>query len=82
MFHPLAPDLASLKDEELYKRSNELMERLSFARRSGNNQLTSQLQMLYNGYQEETQRRAQVWLERLNRKKKPDAEEPTNYDIG
>ena len=38
--------------------------------------------MLYNGYQEETQKRAQVWLERLNRKKKPDAEEPTNYDIG
>ena len=82
MFHPLAPDLASLKDEELYKKSNELMERLSFSRRTGNSQLTNQLQMLYNGYQEETQRRAQVWLERLNRKKKPDAEEPTSYDIG
>jgi hypothetical protein len=82
MFHPLAPDLASLKDEELYKRSNELLERLSIARRTNNFQLTNQLQMLYNGYQEETQRRAQVWLERLNRKKKPDAEEPTSYDIG
>jgi formate dehydrogenase maturation protein FdhE len=82
MFHPLAPDLSTLKDEELYKRSNELMERLSFSRRSGNSQLTNQLQMLYNGYQEETQRRAAGWLERLNRKKKTDAEEPTNYDIG
>jgi hypothetical protein len=82
MFHPLAPDLSLLKDEELYKRSNELLERLSFARRAGNYQLTEQLQMLYNGFQEETQRRAQVWLERLNRKKKTDAEEPPNYDIG
>jgi hypothetical protein len=82
MFHPLAPDLSSLKDEELYKRSNELLERLSIARRTNNFQLTNQLQMLYNGFQEETQRRAQVWLERLNRKKKPDAEEPTSYDIG
>jgi hypothetical protein len=82
MFHPLAPDLSTLKDEELYKRSNELLERLSIARRTNNFQLTNQLQMLYNGFQEETQRRAQVWLERLNRKKKPDTEEPTSYDIG
>jgi hypothetical protein len=82
MFHPLAPDLSSIKDEELYKKSSDLLERLSIARRTNNFQLTNQLQMLYNGYQEETQRRAQVWLERLNRKKKPDAEEPTNYDIG
>jgi hypothetical protein len=82
MFHPLAPNLSTLKDEELYKRSSDLLERLSIARRSNNFQLTNQLQMLYNGYQEETQRRAQVWLERLNRKKKPDAEEPTSYDIG
>jgi hypothetical protein len=82
MFHPLAPDLSSLKDEELYKRSSDLLERLSIARRTNNFQLTNQLEMLYNGYQEETQRRAQVWLDRLSRKKKPDAEEPTSYDIG
>jgi hypothetical protein len=82
MYHPLAPDLSSLKDEELYKRSSDLLERLSIARRYNNFQLTNQLQLLYNGYQEETQRRAQVWLERLNRKKKPDTEEPTSYDIG
>ena len=82
MFHPLSPNLSTLKDEEIHKRTSELIQRIGAAQRSGNLMVISQLQMLYSEYQEESQKRAQQWLEKLNKKKKPDTEDPTSYDIG
>jgi len=82
MFHPLAPSLDGLKDEDLHRKISELLQRLNSAQRTGNPQLIMQIQMLYNGYQEESQRRAQLWLDRLNKKKKDSVDEPPNFDIG
>jgi single-stranded DNA-specific DHH superfamily exonuclease len=82
MFHPLAPSLESLKDEELHRKISELLQRLNSAQRTGDPQLIMQLQMLYDGFQEESQKRAQVWLERLNKKKKDTPDDKPNFDIG
>jgi hypothetical protein len=82
MFHPLAPSLENLKDEDLHKKISDLLQRLNSAQRTGNSQLIMQLQMLYNGYQEESQRRSQLWLDRLNKKKKDTPDDPPNFDIG
>jgi hypothetical protein len=82
MFHPLAPNLTSLKDEELNKKVAELLQRMTFAQRTGNFQMLSQLQTLYYGYQEESQRRAQQWLDKVGKKKKNNDDESPNYDIG
>jgi hypothetical protein len=69
--HPLAPDLSSLSDDELYKKFNDLQGRFTQAYRFGPTSVIPQLQMLIAGYQEEIARRQSKMMkdmeERANR---------------
>lgn len=57
MFHPLAPDLSGLKDDELYNKINELTGKMNTAYRLGSREAASQMQMLMTHYQAEVQNR-------------------------
>jgi hypothetical protein len=65
--HPLTPDLTNLTDEELVNKRTELQNRLSYAYRIGNADLTQQLNMLTQDYTWEIERRNQKMLNDMRR---------------
>lgn len=57
MFHPLLPDLSSLKDSDLEIKISELSKKYHIAARSGNGSLCSQIIIALEEYKSELQRR-------------------------
>jgi hypothetical protein len=57
MFHPLLPNVSELKDLDLENKINELGRKYSFAARSGNSGLCSQILLVLEDYKAEQQRR-------------------------
>jgi hypothetical protein len=70
MFHPLAPDLSNLKDDEIYDKINDLNRKMSQAWRLGSNDAIQQLQMLLRHYQEEASNRNRKKLQELEERSK------------
>ena len=64
MEHPLISSIDHLSMEELQSRISDLTKKLSFAQRSGNAQLTSQLRMALESFNNKYQQR----VDELNRK--------------
>lgn len=57
MFHPLLNNVADIKDLDLENKINELGKKYTFAARSGNGELCSQILMVLGEYKAELQRR-------------------------
>jgi hypothetical protein len=57
MFHPLLPNIAELKDLDLENKITELGRKYTFAARSGNGDLCSQILLVLEEYKAEQQRR-------------------------
>ena len=70
MFHPLAPDLSNLKDDELYNKINELTGKMNAAYRLGSRDAVHQMQLLMGHYQQELQTRNRKKLEDMEQKSK------------
>lgn len=58
MFHPLLPNVTEIKDLDLENKINELGKKYSFAARSGNGGLCSQILIVLEEYKFEQQRRS------------------------
>lgn len=65
MFHPLAPDLSGLSDDQLYEKINELNKRMNQAFRLGGAEAFRQMQMLMYNYQQELQTRNKAKLDAM-----------------
>ncbi len=61
--HPLAPNLASLSDEELFTKRSELQNKLGYAYRIGNADMVHQLNLLIQDYMLESEKRNAKMLE-------------------
>ena len=70
MFHPLAPDLTTLTDQELHAKHNELATKINQAYRFGPASAIAQMQMLQTHFFEEIQRRNQKQLEEMQKHNK------------
>jgi hypothetical protein len=57
MFHPLLSNVTELKDLDLENKINELSKKYTFAARSGNGGLCSQILLVLEEYKIEQQRR-------------------------
>lgn len=68
MFHPLAPDISGLKDEEIYNKINELSKKMSSAYRLGSGDAHRQMQMIMSHYQQELQNRNRKKMEEMEQK--------------
>lgn len=68
--HPLAPNLQSLTDDELQKKTSELQNRLMYAYKMGHTSLVGQLHLLLDDYQTEMQSRQQKMMEELQKNNK------------
>ena len=68
MYHPLGPDLSSLKDDELYEKINELNKRMNQAWRMGGTAVFQQMQLLMGNYQDELQKRNRAKLDDMAKK--------------
>ena len=77
--HPLAPDLSNMSDDDLLKKINELMSRMRSNMNMRNPQMTQQLNMLYQDYQAEYNRRMQAQAEKFAQNNKKLADK---IDIG
>lgn len=66
--HPLSPNLTEFKDDDLHKKFNELMSRLTYASNIGNFALAEQVRMLMDDYQNEIHRRNQKLLDEMSQK--------------
>jgi len=62
MYHPLAPDLSGLSNDDLLKKYNELSQKLGIAYRTGSGSVIQQMQMVLEGYKEELRRRQEKML--------------------
>lgn len=67
MFHPLAPNVSELKDDELYAKITELGNKMNAAYRLGSGDVLRQMQMIMAGYQEELSRRNTKKLEEMTK---------------
>jgi hypothetical protein len=65
MFHPLAPNLSELSNEELNKKHGELLTKMNQAYRFGGGGVVQQMQMLLFHYTEELQRRQQQQMDEI-----------------
>lgn len=70
MFHPLAPNISELKDDELYAKITELGNKMNSAYRLGSGDALRQMQMLLSHYQEELSNRNRKKLEELEKNNK------------
>jgi hypothetical protein len=68
MFHPLAPDLSSLTNDELHGKYNELNNRFSQAQKAGSMSVLGQMRMLLEDYRAEIARRQQKLLDEATQK--------------
>lgn len=67
MYHPLAPDLTPLTDQELHEKYNNLVNKMNQAYRFGPSSAIPQMQMMQMHFQEEIQRRNQKQLEEMQK---------------
>jgi hypothetical protein len=67
VFHPLAPNISELKDDELYAKITELGNKMNSAYRSGSGDVLRQMQMLLSHYQEELAVRNRKKLEEIEK---------------
>ena len=67
MFHPLAPNISELKDDELYAKITELGNKMNSAYRMGSGDVLRQMQMLLAHYQEELAVRNRKKLEEIEK---------------
>jgi hypothetical protein len=67
VFHPLAPNVSELKDDELYAKITELGNKMNSAYRLGSGDVLRQMQMIMAGYQEELSRRNTKKLEEMTK---------------
>jgi len=58
--HPMLADLSGKTTDELVKTMNELYKRMTFASRSGNQNMMGQLQNILASYKEEFSKRQQA----------------------
>lgn len=66
--HPLNPDLSKLTDQELDQKCNDLVNRMNRSHSMGNTEMIVQLQMIYEDYTAEQQRRqAKAYQELVDR---------------
>jgi hypothetical protein len=70
VFHPLAPNISELKDDELYAKITELGNKMNSAYRLGSGDALRQMQMLLSHYQEELSNRNRKKLEELEKNNK------------
>ena len=70
MFHPLAPDISGLKDDELYNKINELTGKMNAAYRLGSRDAARQMQMLMTHYQAEVNNRNAKRMEDMEKNTK------------
>ena len=70
MFHPLAPNISELKDDELYAKITELGNKMNSAYRLGSGDVLRQMQMLLSHYQEELAVRNRKKLEEIEKNNK------------
>lgn len=70
MFHPLAPDISGLKDDELYNKINELTNKMNAAYRLGSRDAAYQMQLLMGHYQTEVQTRNAKRMEEMEKNSK------------
>lgn len=70
MFHPLAPNISELKDDELYAKITELGNKMNSAYRLGSGDVLRQMQMLLAHYQEELAVRNRKKLEEIEKNNK------------
>lgn len=68
MFHPLAPNLSALTNDELHSKYNELNNRFSQAQRAGSMSVLGQMRMLLDDYRAEIGRRQQKLLDDASQK--------------
>lgn len=68
MYHPLAPDLAELSNDELQKKYNELNNRYSQAQRAGSMAVLGQMRLLLDHYRMEISIRQQKLLDDASQK--------------
>jgi len=67
VFHPLAPNISELKDDELYAKITELGNKMNSAYRMGSGDVLRQMQMLLAHYQEELAVRNRKKLEEIEK---------------
>ena len=70
MFHPLAPNISELKDDELYAKITELGNKMNSAYRSGSGDVLRQMQMLLSHYHEELAVRNRKKLDEIEKNNK------------
>jgi hypothetical protein len=70
VFHPLAPNISELKDDELYAKITELGNKMNSAYRLGSGDVLRQMQMLLAHYQEELAVRNRKKLEEIEKNNK------------
>jgi hypothetical protein len=70
MFHPMAPDITGLKDDELYNKINELTAKMNTAYRLGSQDAARQMQMLMSHYQAEVSTRNAKRMEEMEKNSK------------
>ena len=70
MKHPFIHDLSGKSLEELQQTLSGLLTKLTFAHRTGNSPLISQIQMAMESYRAETTKRMDEMLEKQNTKTK------------
>jgi len=63
--HPLSPDLTTLSDQELQQKCTDLLSRMNQAYAMGNGNMVAQVQMIYEDYNNEMQRRQAKAYEEL-----------------
>ena len=70
--HPLAPDASSFSDAELQQKIIELGRKRMTAYRLGSPDLVHQIELMYNDYLEEQNRRERAKMDELASKGGPD----------
>ena len=68
--HPLTPDLSKLSNDDLYKKIGELQQKLTQSFRFGQAELSAQIQMVLEDYQNEAAARNQKVMQDLESKNK------------
>lgn len=66
--HPLAPDLSTLSQDELFQKYTDLQKRYNQAWRSGPQSIMPQIQMMMDHYQNELNERSRKQMEEMEKR--------------
>jgi len=80
MFHPLLPDLTTLKDVDIDAKLVDLNKKYSIAAKMGDGSLSHQVALAIQGYRDEQQRRAFEKIKVLVNKQDKDLGSLINVD--